>query len=269
MTDVESFDLREDAAPIANAFALARIARAAYRDDPAVEHAGLREAFPSIVTFRAPRVFGLAVGREGDAVVAFRGTHEDREWVEALAYGQARWCGGHAHTGCTRLVESVWQSLLAALYDVDAASRRLWLTGHSIGGAVALLAALRLEHEGFEVHGVTTFGTPAVMDRPAAASFRCRVHRVVNNEDIVPNISWPSLVNTYSHAGERILLTASGRLAAGHHADHLARKIDRANAIGEGVLPAGPLHDHRIEAYIEKLRRHAEGHSQNSHELQD
>jgi len=253
-----SLELREDVSPIVNAYALAQIARAAYRDDPAREHPGLSEVFPAIVTFRASRVFGLATGRAGDAVVAFRGTHEDREWVEALAYGQARWCGGRAHTGCTRLVESVWQSLLAALYDVDAASRRLWLTGHSIGGAIALLAALRLEAEGFEVHTVTTFGTPAVMDRAAAASFRSRVHRIVNNEDIVPNISWPSLTDTYSHAGERILLTASGRIAAGHHAEHLARRIDRAHAIGEGVLPAGPLHDHRIERYIEKLRGHAD-----------
>ncbi len=251
------FHLNEDATPLANAYTLAQIARAVYRGDPAREHTGLSEAFPAITTFRAQRVFGLAAGREGDAVVAFRGTHEDREWVEALAYGQARWCGGRAHTGCTRLVESVWQSLLAALYDVDAASRRLWFTGHSIGGAVALLAALRLEHEGFDVHNVTTFGTPAVMDRAAAACFRCRVCRVVNNEDIVPNISWPSLTDTYSHAGERILLTASGRVAAGHHTEHLARRIDRAHAIGEGVLLAGPLHDHRIERYIEKLKPHA------------
>jgi len=254
MPDHPTYPLHDDDAGLANAHTLAQIARAAYRDDPAREFAGLRESFPSIITFRGPRVFGLAAGRSADAVVAFRGTHEDREWVEALAYGQTRWCAGRAHTGCTRLVESVWQPLLAALYDVNTPARRLWLTGHSIGGAVALLAALRLEHEGFDVHAVTTFGTPAVMDRAAAASFRCRVCRVVNNEDIVPNISWPSLLDTYTHAGERVLLTASGRVAAGHHADHLARRIDRAHAIGEGILPAGPLHDHRIERYIEKLR---------------
>jgi triacylglycerol lipase len=252
--------LRADAGPLVNAYHLARIARAAYSEDPALAHAGLWGAFPTVATFRAVRIFGVAAGNAEEVVVAFRGTHEDREWVEALAYGQTRWAAGRAHTGCTRLVDAVWTQLLAALYDTGAASRRLWLTGHSIGGAAALLAALRLEHEGFDVHAVTTFGTPAVMDRAAAAGFECRVYRVVNNEDIVPNISWPSLMDTYTHAGERILLTASGRVAAGHHAEHLARRIDRAHSIGQGVLPAGPLHDHRIETYIEKLRRHAELH---------
>ncbi len=250
--------LRTDAGPLANAYHLARIARAAYSDDPALTHAPLWIGVPAVSTFRAPRVFGLAAANTEDVVVAFRGTHEDREWVEALAYGQTRWAAGRAHSGCAKLVEAAWTQLLAALYDTGAATRRLWLTGHSIGGAIALLAALRLEHEGFDVHAVTTFGTPAVMDRAAASGFTCRVTRVVNNEDIVPNISWPSLMDTYTHAGERILLTASGRVAAGHHADHLARRIDRAHSIGQGVLPAGPLHDHRIETYIEKLRHHAE-----------
>lgn len=249
--------LRADATPLENAYALARIARSAYRADPLIFEPGLADEYPQRVTFRIERLFGIAIASSEDVVVAFRGTHEDREWVEALAYGQTRWAGGRAHTGVARLVEAVWPQLLAALFDTGAETRRLWLTGHSIGGAAALLAALRLEHEGFDVHQVMTFGAPAVMDGAAMRCLRCRVTRVVNNEDIVPGISWPSLVDSYSHAGDRILLTASGRVAAEHHSEHLARRMDRAAAIGEGILPAGPLHDHRLETYIEKLKPYA------------
>jgi triacylglycerol lipase len=189
-----------------------------------------------------------------DVVVAFRGTHEDREWIEALAYGQAPWGCGRAHKGCTRLVDNIWTNLLAALYDEDANARRLWLTGHSIGGTLALVAASKLEHEGFDVYNVTTFGSPAVLDRRAAESFRCNVYRVVNNEDVVADLPWPTLLDSYVHAGERILLTASGRVAAPHHSDELARRIDRANALGEGIHPSGAFYDHSMESYLAKLK---------------
>jgi len=257
MTTATTLRLRPGATPLQNAYALARIARAAYRPDPLDFEPALAEEFPARVTFRVERLFAFAASSDEDMVVAFRGTHEDREWLEALAFGQTRWAGGRAHTGVARLVEALWPQLLAALYDTGATTRRVWLTGHSIGGAAALLAALRLEHEGFDLHHVMSFGSPAVTDATALRAARCCITRVVNNEDIVPNISWPSLMDTYTHAGERILLTASGRVAALHHSEDLARRMDRVAAIGEGALPAGPLHDHRIEAYIEKLRAHA------------
>jgi hypothetical protein len=257
MSTTVPIHLQPEASALEQAYQLARVARAAYRDDPDADPA-FHDAFDSVVTFRSTRVFGLVAASDEDTVVAFRGTHEDREWIEALAYGQAPWAFGRAHKGCARLVENVWTNLLAALYDEDADHRRLWITGHSIGGTLALIAAARLEYEGFDVFNVTTFGSPAVLDQTAADAFRCTVYRVVNNEDIVPDMPWPTLTDAYVHAGERILLTASGRLAAAHHSRELARRIDRANAIGEGVVPAGPLHDHTIEQYIEKLRNLAD-----------
>jgi len=252
MTTAAPIRLIADVAPVAQAYALARVARAAYRNDPESDSA-FHDAFDSVGTFRSTRVFGLVAANADDVVVAFRGTHEDREWIEALAYGQAPWGFGRAHKGCSRLVENIWTHLLAGLYDEGATERRIWLTGHSIGGTLALVAAARLEFEGFDVFNVTTFGSPAVLDKAAAESFRCNVYRVVNNEDIVADLPWPTLTDTYVHAGERILLTASGRLAAAHHSRDLAKRMDRANAIGEGVLPAGPMHDHQIAQYVEKL----------------
>lgn len=246
--------LRADAGSVEQAYQLARVARATYRSEPRQDPA-FHEAFDSVVTFRSTRVFGIVAAESENVVVAFRGTHEDREWIEALAYGQAPWAAGRAHKGCIRLVQNNWTSLLAALYDENADARRLWLTGHSIGGTLALVAAAKLEHEGFDVFNVTTFGSPAVLDKRAAESFRCKVYRVVNNEDVVAELPWPTLLDKYAHAGERILLTASGRVAAAHHSADLARRIDRAHAIGEGVHVSGAFVDHTIESYLGKLKR--------------
>lgn len=259
MASNRTFERDLEGSPLARAYALGRIARAAYSSAPAEEHPDLPGAFECVQTFRSQRIYGLVAGNGEHVVVAFRGTHEDREWVEALAYGQAPWVAGRAHKGFTRLLDTVWTQVLAGLYDAQAFERRLWLTGHSIGGALALLAAQRLEFEGFSPEAVFSFGSPAVLDPTAARAFRCSVYRVVNNEDAVPDVPWPTLVDTYVHAGETIFLTASGERASNRYTPHLARRIDRAMSIGQGVLPAGPLHDHSIEAYLTKLRRYAAG----------
>jgi len=245
--------LDRDAKDVEIALALARCARAAYSGNAREEHPDWLDAFDHVARLRHERFCGLFLGNATDAVVAFRGTHEDREWIEGVAYGQMPWVAGRAHGGFVRLLDRVWTTLLAALYDVNAHDRRLWLTGHSLGGALALLAAQRMHHEGFEAHRVVTFGSPAVLDRTAARGIAFPVCRVENNEDIVPGITWPVLTSTYVHAGDRIFLTASGAVAKRHHAPGLARRIDRAHAIGSGNLSAGPFHDHKIDEYIGKL----------------
>ncbi len=251
------FNLDPNGEPLEHAYHLGRVARAAYSSAPREEFSELGAAFEFIETIRSPRIFSLIVGNGKNVVVAFRGTHEDREWVEGLAYGQRRWVVGRAHQGFVRLLDSVWQQVLACLYDARAHERRLWLTGHSIGGALATLAGLRLEHEGFDVQAVYTFGAPAVLDREAAAAFRCDVYRVVNNEDAVVNFPWPTMFDTYVHAGERFFLTASGSVGSNRYSPELARRIDRAFSIGQGILPAGPWHDHGLDAYLAKLERYA------------
>lgn len=240
-----------------NAYHLARVARATYSSRPEDEFPELKDSFECLRTFWNPRIFGLIVGNGTNVVVAFRGTHEDREWVEGLTYGLTPWVGGRAHKGFVRLLDGVWQQVLAGLYDARAHERRLWVTGHSVGGALATLAGLRLEHEGFDVQAVYTFGAPPVVDAQAAEAFRCTVYRVVNNEDAIPAFSWPTLFDTYAHAGERLFLTASGAVGSKRYPPRLARRIDRAMSIGEGIVPAGPWHDHSLDAYLSKLERHA------------
>lgn len=45
-----------------------------------------------------------------------------------------------------------------------AGGMRIWLTGHSLGAALATLVAAGLKDSGYNVAGVTTFGSPRVGD---------------------------------------------------------------------------------------------------------
>ena len=72
---------------------------------------------------------------------------------EGFMQGHCRSCGT---TRAAASLKSYLQSLLAG------GTRTLWITGHSLGAALATLAAERAVRDGgFEVSGVYTFGSPS------------------------------------------------------------------------------------------------------------
>ena len=92
---------------------------------------------------------------------------------------------GKAEAGVEQAHDLNGENVMAALYDAHVIDeeKTLWVTGHSLGGALALLAANRLDHIGIKVHEVQTFGTPQVLDPVAANAYPIPVRRFINNED--------------------------------------------------------------------------------------
>jgi hypothetical protein len=104
--------------------------------------------------------------RHGDVViVGFRGT---KDWDDARAdlkvkgFKPYRGEWGSVHRGFWFALDEVWPELRVAL--AESKGSNVWLTGHSLGGALALLAAARIVKEGGEIEGVYTFGQPSVCD---------------------------------------------------------------------------------------------------------
>ncbi len=81
--------------------------------------------------------------------------------------------------------------------------------GAQSGGALALLAAWRLEQQFITVHQVYTFGAPMVGNEAAAKAFESafsgRVFRFVDTSDFVPRLPTISLVtNPFLHCRRRL-----------------------------------------------------------------
>jgi len=120
-------------------------------------------------------------------LLAFRGTEPTR-WEDLRTDGalcQTPALGGLVHRGFLAALDLVWPAALAAVQAQG--GRPVVVTGHSLGGALAVLAAARLEAAGIPVTSVYTFGQPKVGDPAFAAAFpaRDRLHRVVNRGDPV------------------------------------------------------------------------------------
>jgi triacylglycerol lipase len=172
-------------------------------------------------------------------VVAFRGSQAPtsldglKDWLLTnannyliLPEGQigtdfaAAGVGARFHRGFMEALHEIWEPLLAAVTKaVESNDRPLWVTGHSLGGALALLAAWRLVRNFITVHEVITFGAPMIGNEAAARAFEQefagKVFRYVNLEDPVPLLPSISLVaNTYAHCQSEVSLSALATAAS-------------------------------------------------------
>jgi V8-like Glu-specific endopeptidase len=146
----------------------------------------------------------------GAVVVAFRGTESTGDWLANLdVLGTSQPYGivhRGFHTGFT-LVKSRIEQELRRLPD-----RKVVLTGHSLGGALAMIAAAEW-HGVFPIHAIYTYGQPAVGRGTFPAFMREHygemINRFVNDDDIVPLVP-PG----YRHVGRLFQFDANGRLKA-------------------------------------------------------
>jgi hypothetical protein len=93
-------------------------------------------------------------------IVAFQGSNDAKDFcLDAFAIIQSPEAEFPAvHLGFWRAVQAIIRPLLVNLER----GKPIYLSGHSLGGGMALVAALVLHHEGFTVAGVYGFGTPRV-----------------------------------------------------------------------------------------------------------
>ena len=215
-------------------------------------------------------------------VLAFRGSQEPKDWLTnfttqlrnftiykdgdtALSSYQ-----GRVHKGFFLAWAIIEKSVLSQINrwrrdfaDRDQPLPPLYVTGHSLGGALATIAAAGLSDNGVDVAGVYTFGQPRVGDRTFVRQLnnitQGKVFRFVNNNDIVPHVPPPfSIWNPtrfYGHIGDATYFNRKGVITP--NADHSlgARATDLVLGLMKGLTGKGFDHitDHRMEYYISHL----------------
>lgn len=150
-----------------------------------------------------------------DIVLSFRGTSSIKDWMTNSAFDLADFSGGlgKVHRGFSEALYLVWNDITQILERVQTKAQPLWITGHSLGGALATLAAAHFALVSDKpVRGVYTFGQPRVGNREFSRNFdadlKGRFFRFVNNSDIVTRI--PTRIMSYSHVGALRFFDAKG-----------------------------------------------------------
>lgn len=168
---------------------------------------------------------------EEHIVVAFRGTEGPtsidglKDWlltdaVNLLIVPEGRLgtdliaagVGARFHQGFVNAIDEIWAPVFEAVKaEMDACERPLWLTGHSLGGALALLAGWLFVRKMIPVQQIYTFGGPMIGNTAAVKAidneFKGKIFRCVNLPDPVPRLPTMSLIaNQYGHCETEILL---------------------------------------------------------------
>ena len=146
----------------------------------------------------------------------------------------ARW-----HLGFVTAATDIWPALHAEVSaKLAAKDRPLWVTGHSLGGALALLASWLFLRDGVSPHQIVTFGGPMVGNAVVAAAldreFAGKLFRYVNAPDPVPLLPMVSVTaNDFAHP-EKLVLLGDAAQAADLIAYLRASAGDAASAIVSG-----------------------------------
>lgn len=123
------------------------------------------------------------------AVLAFRGTQATnlKDIITDLNFFLKDQDGARAHKGFLNAFECVKHEIKEILQELT--DYNIYITGHSLGGALALVATRALQLEKFEnIAACYTFGSPRVGNEDFGSTITTPVYRIVNTLDIVPRL---------------------------------------------------------------------------------
>lgn len=195
---------------------------------------------------------------EGFAVLAFRDVINMEPWLSPSAMVQKSAFGGLVHKGFLDGMEATWDligsDLLAVMKD-----KPLFVTGHGLGAALALLTAAKLDSQGTPPREVYTFGAPRVGDMEFYYNYGVRTYRMVNNNDIiahVPAVTVPLGFQyaTYKHVGTLKYFDRHHQLGEGVSSWEVKKQMIHERLLKLGQPPTTWFHDHNIDSYRETLQ---------------
>ncbi|MEO1403203.1 MAG: lipase family protein, partial [Cyanobacteria bacterium J06635_1] len=218
-------------------------------------------------------------------VLAFRGSQEMRDWQTnfncrprpfSIRPGGGKtiissaYKDGKVHKGFFLGWASIERKVLKQLDDWEKVRIKkgqtllpLLVTGHSLGGALATMAAASLQENGIRIAGVYTFGQPRVGDTKFTSQFNQKLadkfFRFVNNNDVVPHLPPPWLTwnpfRVYKHAGKLKYFNAKGFFVSNYNLS--MRVIDAISGVIKNFSKStlDLIDDHSMQYYIGNLNK--------------
>ena len=270
----------------ANALRLSMLANAAYLDENGAKTVANTLGLPNFVWLdlsdQIDNLYGFVAGCRDYAVLSFRGTAKFEDWMTNVNAAPTRFSWffegaaevGDVHTGFAMAVRDSWDKIktavnqvlplppsLAGLSTTDQPT--LWLTGHSLGAALAVVcgAAFSMVGPVRPVRGIYTFGQPRIGLYNFCGHYdqllRPQTFRFVNKEDLVPRVPFRGW--DYADLGQMIHFDSSGvpRLESPQWKNFLARSIESfTEFFGIATHVGVDIGDHSYRAYEDLIATH-------------
>jgi hypothetical protein len=165
--------------------------------------------FDLVSTFSSGSTQAFLAKNNNIFVLAFRGTEPSKsgDIQTDMRLYKKRTQEGKVHSGFHEAYQQISNELEKSFMNQENWIWPLYITGHSLGGALATIATQHLEHKiKSQIAACYTFGSPRVGNEQYEQNIRAPFYRVVHSTDIV------SLIPTigYRHVGDTRFLTYCG-----------------------------------------------------------
>ena len=161
--------------------------------------------------------------------------------------------GNMLHSGFAQSAIAVYEAIKPKLkrdYTINT-------TGHSLGGAVAVVLAMHLDQDKYKLGQVITFGQPKVTNINGAERYSSmKITRVVNEKDMVPLVppfdpSDIKNVDLYWHAGRELILLVGDEYSLASGIPSMLRTVK----FFKETPGEQNLEHHKMTLYLEQLNR--------------
>lgn len=186
----------------------AKLSAYAYKSEKAATNAAKKLGFKWVKLISRDGAEVLVAKDRNDLWFAFRGTEPSKLndiTADLKLIKNAAQAGGKVHSGFQQEVNDLWMDVLAEIEHNDQLKIRkdVYMTGHSLGAAMATIAATR-----YQPHELFTFGSPRVGGSKFIRNIKCSHLRFMNNNDIVCRI--PPAWLGFKHHGEMVYFNRFG-----------------------------------------------------------
>ncbi len=165
----------------------------------------------------------LVVERDSYTIIAFRGTSSLRDWMTDADFSREHLPNSEhraieVHDGIYDSLDSIFEKCYLAARRAKENDSPIFITGHSLGGALAMLFAYLLARQSNPtgIAGIYTYGSPRLGNRAFCDHYNALLKTVtfnlVNACDPVPML--PPLLAGYRDCGTEIFLPRAGGFIA-------------------------------------------------------
>jgi Lipase (class 3) len=153
---------------------------------------------PTVINNNTMGINAALVGKNANGIiVAFRGTippGDPDSWPDWLSnfFLEPTTCGvlpGKVHSGFCHDLHSILSQITTAVQALDPAQNKVYVTGHSKGGALASMGAYLLKAAGVAIEQVVTFASPKAGDPDWQTGYQKVIPNQIRYEnygDLVP-----------------------------------------------------------------------------------
>ena len=189
---------------------------------------------------------GILLTSKEHNILVFRGTQTQAEWLKNLNAAQQKYVSssgkdyGEVHEGFFKLTRDLSPSIAEVAKNLDP-TIPCYVTGHSLGAAIATIAAMELIQAVPQIKDqiqLYTFAGPRVCS-PTFAKIHSQLipnaYRIVNLADTVPLVPPVTIGNYYVHVGQEwSFLAQFGDVLLNHVVDTYQAELENSRAtLGE------------------------------------